>query len=62
MTSKKCRCDVIEPHRRQYIVFKRVCLLACISVPVVVLISANSNDPDEMQYYAAFYLGLHCLP
>ena len=23
---------------------------------------ANSADPDEMQHYAAFHLGLHCLP
>ena len=23
---------------------------------------ANSADPDEMPYYAAFHLGLHCLP
>ena len=23
---------------------------------------ANSADPDEMLHYAAFYLGLHCLP
>ena len=23
---------------------------------------ANSVDPDEMTYYAAFHLGLHCLP
>ena len=22
----------------------------------------NSVDPDEMQYYASFHLGLHCLP
>ena len=22
----------------------------------------NSVDPDEMQHYAAFHLGLHCLP
>ena len=22
---------------------------------------ANSVDPDEMQHYAAFHLGLHCL-
>ena len=22
---------------------------------------ANSEDPDKMQHYAAFYLGLHCL-
>ena len=26
-----------------------------------VLILANSADPDEMQHYAAFHLGLHCL-
>ena len=28
----------------------------------VVLIIANSVDPDEMQHYAAFHQGLHCLP
>ena len=28
----------------------------------VVLILAISVDPDEMQHYAAFHLGLHCLP
>ena len=28
----------------------------------VVLILANSADPNEMQHYAAFHLGLHCLP
>ena len=22
---------------------------------------ANSEDPDEMHYYAAFHQGLHCL-
>ena len=27
----------------------------------VVLILANSADPDEMQHYAAFHLGFHCL-
>ena len=27
-----------------------------------VLTSAKSADPDEMQHYAAFHLGLHCLP
>ena len=27
----------------------------------IVFILANSADPDEMQHYAAFYLGLHCL-
>ena len=25
------------------------------------LILTNSADPDEMQLYAAFHLGLHCL-
>ena len=29
---------------------------------LVVLILANIEDQDEMQQYAAFYLGLHCLP
>ena len=28
----------------------------------LVLILANSADPDEMQHYAAFHLGLRCLP
>ena len=28
----------------------------------VVLILANSYNPDEMPHYAAFHLGLHCLP
>ena len=28
----------------------------------IVSIFVNSSDPDEMQHYAAFYLGLHCLP
>ena len=28
----------------------------------IVLILENSADPDEMQQYAAFRLGLHCLP
>ena len=28
----------------------------------VVLVLANGADPDEMQHYAAFHLGLHCLP
>ena len=26
------------------------------------LVLANSADPDEMLHYAAFHLGLHCLP
>ena len=28
----------------------------------IVFILANSLGPDEMQQYAAFHLGLHCLP
>ena len=28
----------------------------------VVLILANSADPDEMEHDAAFHLDLHCLP
>ena len=28
----------------------------------VVLNLTNNADPDEMQHYAAFHLGLHCLP
>ena len=28
----------------------------------IVFIQANSADPDEMPPYAAFHLGLHCLP
>ena len=27
-----------------------------------VVVLANSVDADEMQHYAAFHLGLHCLP
>ena len=26
------------------------------------LMLANSADTDEVQHYAAFHLGLHCLP
>ena len=26
------------------------------------LIIANSVDPDEMQHFATFHLGLHCFP
>ena len=33
----------------------------CLSLRVV-LIEANSADTDEMQHYAAFHLGPHCLP
>ena len=26
----------------------------------IFIVRANSADPDEMQQYAAFHLGLHC--
>ena len=29
--------------------------------PKIFFTFTNSVDPDEMQQYAAFYLGLHCL-
>ena len=28
----------------------------------IILMLANSADIDEMEHYAAFHLGLHCLP
>ena len=28
----------------------------------IVFVLANSVNPDEMPHYAAFHLGLHCLP
>ena len=37
--------------------FSKLCLLSLKNV----LILANSEDQDEMQHYAAFHLGLHCL-
>ena len=33
-----------------------------ISVPEDIFTLANSADLDEMLHYAAFHLGLHCLP
>ena len=33
-----------------------------LSLKVVLILIANSADPDELQHYAAFHLGLHCLP
>ena len=35
--------------------------LWCISVNEVLLIIANSADPNEMQHCAAFHQALHCL-
>ena len=34
--------------------------LRCISMKFFYIL-ANSADPDEMQHYAAFHQGLHCL-
>ena len=31
-------------------------------LPEDIFTFTNSVDPDEMQHYAAFHLGLHCLP
>ena len=28
---------------------------------LIMILEANSADPDEMLHNAAFYLGLHCL-
>ena len=36
--------------------------LLCTAVSEIVFISANSADPDEMPHFAAFHLGLRCLP
>ena len=36
-------------------------MIAFISLKIVFML-ANSAYPDEMPPYAAFYLGLHCLP
>ena len=33
----------------------------CVLFLKIVLVLANSVDPDEMQHCAAFHLGLHCL-
>ena len=29
---------------------------------IILFISANSEDPDEMPHFVVFHLGLHCLP
>ena len=34
----------------------------CIFSPKIDFVIANSADPDEIRHYAAFNLGLHCLP
>ena len=40
-------------HMLQYIVFLSLTIISVL---------ANSVDTHEMPHYAAFYLGLHCLP
>ena len=40
----------------------KVTKLCCISISEHCLNIANSADPDKMQHYAAFHMGLHCLP
>ena len=34
----------------------------CISFSKIKFVLTNSVGPDEMPHYAAFHLGLHCLP
>ena len=34
----------------------------CISLVEYCFVIAESVDPGEMPHYAAFHLGLHCLP
>ena len=41
----------------QVIIFKKYCILLSEDF----FTFTNSIDPDEMQHYAAFHLGLHCL-
>ena len=37
------------------------CTLVFLSLKII-LVLANSVDPDEMPHYVALHLGLHCLP
>ena len=41
----------------QVIIFKNI-VIFCLKI---FFIFANSVEPDEMQHFAAFHLGLHCL-
>ena len=41
-------------------IFKKNVVFFCLKMHVVFTFT-NSVDPDEMQHYAAFHLGLHCL-
>ena len=40
----------------------KISTVGCISVPEDCIFLAKSADPDKMLPYAAFHLGLHCLP
>ena len=37
-------------------------MMLFLSLKIVFIFIANSADSDEMLPYAAFHLGLHCLP
>ena len=43
----------------QVIISPKIIVFICLKIDFVF---ANSADPDEMLHYAAFHLGLHCLP
>ena len=43
----------------QVIILKKIIVFLSLKIDFVL---ANSVDPDEMLHYAAFHLGLHCLP
>ena len=49
-------CSVVYTEGSQVLIFN-----AFLSLKIVHGI-ANCVDPDEMQHYGAFHLGLHCLP
>ena len=38
--------------------FQKILYFFCLKI---IFTLTNSVDPDEMQHYAAFHLGLHCL-
>ena len=49
-------------HGIVHFVFEGVTELNMIMSLKIIFILANSADPDEIQPYAAFHPGLHCLP
>ena len=44
---------------RGYVIISKNIVFLSLKIDFVL---ANSADPDEMPPYAAFHLGLHCLP